>query len=317
MSDNLQLESLPNEIFIEIFDYFSLAELYQSFKDLNQRINNILQSLTNRALQLWSSSEYAEHEMNEFFSPTIVSLIINDEYDVHLNHYPQIHSLTYIYATNCQLEHFLQSNFCHSNFKYLNVTSDDLVLFIDYIHSHQFSSLRQCILRNIDSLSMCPWKMTPTSRSISICADENLISTILQSCPNLTHLSLSIFRYSHTTLLTILVHRYLKYLSIEMIEPAWTVEMIERLFSSIQISQLISFQIQSHESSIIPFDFNELLTIFNTHLPNLQRFDCNISIPSGIDIKSIRELHPFLFNSIEFRYQHDGSFRIYTRLCEN
>ena len=160
--------------------------------------------------------------------------------------------------------------------------------------------------------------MTPTSRSISICADENFISIILQSCSNLKRLSLSIFHYSSTTSVPFVrTHRHLKHLAIEMIEPAWTVEMIERLFSLIHIPQLLSFQIQSHESSTIAFDFNRLLTILNTYTPNLERFDCNISVPPGLDVKSIRELHPFLFSSIEFQYQYDGSLRISTHRSEN
>jgi hypothetical protein len=57
LSDYEQFESFPNELLIKIFDYVSLDDLYQSFKGLNQRIDNILQSLNNRFLRLWSNND--------------------------------------------------------------------------------------------------------------------------------------------------------------------------------------------------------------------------------------------------------------------
>lgn len=320
MDDGGQLECLPNEIILKIFNYFSLIELYQSFKDLSQRFNNLLQSLDNHALELWSSDEDAEHEMHQFFSPTISALVINDDYNLRLHQYPKMCALTYIYATEDQLEHFLQSNFCHQNLKYLNITSDDLSSFVEYIRSNQFSSLRQCMLRNIDSLLIYPWKITPTARSVAICADENLIATILRSCSNLKHLSLAIFHYSKTPMIVPMSHSHLKDLSIEISEPAWTTEMIELLLSSIRIPHLISFRIRSYQSSTIPFDFNQLLTIFNRHLPNLKQFECDLYSSQRLeknDVKSIRNLHPFLFTHIHVKYQYNGTWRIYTHCLEN
>ena len=193
MSAYLHIESLPNEIFVEIFNYLSFDELCQSFKDLNQRINNLLQSLNNRTIRLWSTNKKEEMDMNEFFSSTIVSIDINDEYNINLNQFPHLSSLTYTYATNNQLEHFLQSIFCHKNLKSLNVTSDDLSLLIEYFYSNPFPLLEQCTLRNIDSIPMCPWRITPLINSINICSDENLLPSILKSCPKLKRLSLFIF----------------------------------------------------------------------------------------------------------------------------
>jgi hypothetical protein len=43
-SSQFQLELLPDELFLEIFQYMDLITL-RSFKDLNQRINRIIQSL--------------------------------------------------------------------------------------------------------------------------------------------------------------------------------------------------------------------------------------------------------------------------------
>lgn len=83
--------------------------------------------------------------------------------------------------------------------------------------------------------------------------------------------SLSIYHYSDTSLMAAITYPYWKDLSIEIIEPAWTVETIERSFLSIQI--------RSYELSIGSLDFNQLLTIFNRHSPNLERFECDLSFP--------------------------------------
>ncbi|CAF5001425.1 unnamed protein product [Rotaria sp. Silwood1] len=42
-----QLEDLPVEIFIEIFDYFTATEIYLAFSHLNHRLNEILKCLPN------------------------------------------------------------------------------------------------------------------------------------------------------------------------------------------------------------------------------------------------------------------------------
>ena len=285
------------------------------FQGLNQRLNHLLQLLTHRAIRLWSTNKKDEMDMYNFFSSTIISLDINDEYNINLNQYPKISSLTYTYATDNQLQHFLQTIFCHKQLKYLNVTSDDLSLLIKYFFSNQFPSLQQCILRNIDSLPMCPWRITPSLSSINICSNENLIPSILKSCPSLKRLSLFIFQYSNSSSSSLIFHPCLKHLSIEITEPGWTVQAIEALFSSVKIPHLISFRILSYQHSLMPFDFIHLMEIFNEQVPNLHRFECDILLAKGVDafdLKFIRDLHPFLFTHLKYESQFDGLLRIYT-----
>lgn len=315
MRDYIQFESLPNEIFTEIFDYLSLDNLYQSFQGLNQRINSILQSLNNRVCRLWSTDKMNEIEMNNFFSTTIGLLAINDEYDINLNNYPKIHSLIYTYATEYQIQHLLQWKFSHENLKSLNVTSDDLSILIQYMFENSFPSLTQCILRNIDTISS-PWKISPSINSINICNNENLIPLILKSCPNLKYLSISIFEYSNKSSSLSIYHSNLKYLSIEMNQPGWTIEMIEILFLSIQTPCLQSFRVISHQSSFKPFDFSQLIEIFNQHLSNLHRFQCDILVSKTtveiMELKAIRDLHQILFNHLHVECHSNDILRIYT-----
>jgi hypothetical protein len=100
-----------------------------------------------------------------------------------------------------------------------------------------------------------------------------------------------------------------------MTKPGWTVEMIERLFSSIQTPDLISFRIASYQPSLISFDFVQLIDIFDKQIPNLQQFECNILLLKGMeimDLKNLRDLHGFLFNHLKFENQSENILRIYT-----
>ncbi|CAF4750416.1 unnamed protein product, partial [Rotaria magnacalcarata] len=45
-----RLESLPNEILTDMFIYFDISSLYNSFGGLNQRFNNLIRSLKHHAL---------------------------------------------------------------------------------------------------------------------------------------------------------------------------------------------------------------------------------------------------------------------------
>ncbi|UJR14305.1 hypothetical protein I4U23_001299 [Adineta vaga] len=315
MSDFIRFESFPNEIFFEIFDYFSLHQLYYSFHGLNQRMNYLLQSINHCAVRLWPTDNKNELELVEFFSPTIDTLIINDDFNINLNQYPKLNSLTYIYATDDQLQHFLQSESCHQHLTYLNITSDDLTSFMRYLFSNKFPCLQTCILRNIDSILKCPWRMEPSLSSITICDEKNLVPYILQSCPNLKRLSLAISRYSTIAPTLFISHQSLRHLSIEMIQPAWTIEAIKTLISSVELPYLISFGMHSYESSSDYFDFAQLTTIFHEQLPNLRRFHCNICVTEEvqiIDIKTIRNLHSSLFNSLKTKHEFFGIQTIYT-----
>jgi hypothetical protein len=158
LSDYEQLELFPNEIFIEIFDYLSLDDLYQLFKGLNQRIDQILQSLNNRTLRLQSNYHGKKQiHINRFFASNAFALNICGKYHFDFKHFPNLRSITYVDATHIQLQYLLQSTFCHEKMNYLNVKSDHLSFLVQYIFSNVFPSLRQYILHSIDNLRTFSW----------------------------------------------------------------------------------------------------------------------------------------------------------------
>ena len=76
MSKNLsQLETLPNEILIEIFEHLDARDLFRAFYNLNLRINKLLQCLNKLCLML-SIHDREEISANAIFLPYIQILIV-------------------------------------------------------------------------------------------------------------------------------------------------------------------------------------------------------------------------------------------------
>ncbi|CAF4646289.1 unnamed protein product [Rotaria sp. Silwood2] len=96
MSDNqFLLESLPNEILIETFEYLDARDLFRAFYNLNSRFNELLQSLNEICLIL-SIRDRDEVIDDTIFLPYVNTLIVKYKTDVILNHYTTIRRLILI-----------------------------------------------------------------------------------------------------------------------------------------------------------------------------------------------------------------------------
>ncbi len=84
-----QLEFLPNELLIDIFQYFDARDLFRAFYNLNFRFNKLLQSLNNLCFTLLISN-LDDKDDYDIFSPYINILILDHQAKIHLNHFPNI-----------------------------------------------------------------------------------------------------------------------------------------------------------------------------------------------------------------------------------
>ncbi len=58
MNNNIsRLEFLPNETFIEIFQYFDSKELFQAFDNLNIRFNRLIRSIDYLIFKLYDPND--------------------------------------------------------------------------------------------------------------------------------------------------------------------------------------------------------------------------------------------------------------------
>lgn len=90
------LECLPNEIFIEIFQYFNIKELFQAFNNLNYRFNRLIQSLNNLVFKFYDDTSREKHE----FLPYVDTLVIYSSYHVDFKLFENIHHLNLIQIPN-------------------------------------------------------------------------------------------------------------------------------------------------------------------------------------------------------------------------
>ncbi|CAF1439046.1 unnamed protein product [Adineta steineri] len=97
----MNFTSLPNAIILNLFEYFSLTELFQYFSDLNSRLNKLLYyEFQKFHLDLRSLSK---REVNEIYQNYIPS-IINQNISIHLSN---------DYATPHQIQSFIS----HDDYK--------------------------------------------------------------------------------------------------------------------------------------------------------------------------------------------------------
>jgi len=85
-----RLELLPNEILLLIFQYFNAEDLFQVFYNLNYRFNQLIQSF--HELHLVFHMKKSDYNDN-IFSYYVYTLLIDQNIDVNLKNFPNIHHL--------------------------------------------------------------------------------------------------------------------------------------------------------------------------------------------------------------------------------
>ena len=147
----MNIERLPDELWLEIFSYIPYLDLFRCFIGLNQRIQSILNSKRIK-LKLKSNLSYQKHRiLIENLPEYIVGLSIN-YYNQNINLLPfkNLLSLHLSHITSKQLEQ-IQLNY----FKYLNQL-DIVVCTINHqlgnflLSNQQLNSLTTCWLPSLD-----------------------------------------------------------------------------------------------------------------------------------------------------------------------
>lgn len=300
------LESFPNELLLELFEYISPEDLYRIFSHLNIRLNSLIHSLQNFRVILvenWDDHTYPI----PFYASQISSLIVKHDQPIDFSFYPNLRSLKLSRPTHEQcnaiqstylpyLEHLFISNF------YFSDRSEQLC---QLIFSSTFSRLQTC---QIDRMTIT------TSHSLSISSlrqltispstwKSNFYPILFQSCPNLTDLRIQRLRQlpfqlsfddhlTYSTLQSLKIHFH-------SLGSDWF-EQINWLLS-IQ-SKLTHFTliIEQNESNL-PFPFERFAHLLHTHVPCLNKFMSKLAVNYFLleQPQMIQRFHP-LFSQIQF-----------------
>ena len=186
-----KFEDLPNEIFLDIFEYVDAMDLYRSFWNLNDRINLVLGSLKNRSATI----EKNDFSFFKAFGSRIVHLKITAWHEIDLSQFKQLKSLIIRRPTRSQVVQIRPDLLPNLVVLSLSLTFDfwSSTQLAEDVFSNGFPSLRHADLGRVDIPLTTRWSLSPNLRSISVCSSEAIIvPLILASCPNLKSLQLQI-----------------------------------------------------------------------------------------------------------------------------
>lgn len=212
-----RLEHLPNELLIDIFQYFNVQDLFQAFYNLNFRFNILLQTLNSLLLTL----PYNYSIYDNYF-PYIRILIINRAIDINLNYFSQIQHLILRYPTDrllAQLNNEMLPCLKHLRINHMHVSVlDRIPELCKKIFSNTFPNLVTCYLFEwsiIPKFQECTQLLSLRVLKIGT-IDLFIYKAILSVCPNLYFFQLATVLPNHTYF-DINQHRNLKRMTIRTI----------------------------------------------------------------------------------------------------
>ena len=302
-------ESLPNEIYLELFQYFSSRELFHQFYNLNNRFNVLLQSLYSLSLLLKTPPRSIE-----LYFPFIRHLIIDRAVNVDLHLFPRLRHLSLRYPTDSTLEQINQIILPQVEHLSINHMHRVLLHWIPRLCSLIFSNalprLISCELFEwsiIESISS--WTQLPSLRCLKTGQIDLLIyQNILSSCPNLHSLQFSTITANHRQTLITFLHENLKKLTIKTVAfvPLWNESVLDQCLS--YVPRLQSFVL--HRSDTMSrFDFERLISIVDQRLIYLHRWEFYLHF---FHVELI--LEPNILQRMKERFQNLHSNRYQARL---
>lgn len=305
-----RLELLPNEIFIEIFEYFGAPDLYQAFYNLNSRFNVLLQSLDQLYLILPSFDLH-----DPIFLPYISTLIINKRINVILDQFTHIRRL---------ILHWLPDNILNKlkadilpQLEYLYINSRQLSIacwknnFYDKLFTNGFPLLKVCCLFEMNTMKTdLLWCETPSIKILKIgSADLFVYHKILSACPNLSLFEFTIAGSckipSH-----IKHHMNIKSLVIKKIHFLTIIntKVVNMFLSCVPNLQRLDIRLKNFHISVVQtlLKFDWLKRIIDVHLLRLRRID--FYLPVVLATKSFEFLNEQILYELEvdFKRKHEN-----------
>ena len=192
----IHFEDLPNELLLDLFGYFNLDELYQTFWNLNQRLNGILKSLSNLSVVI---DDVSPCQSLEIFSRQIHRLKLTISNCLDFTRFPQLEILEITRTTSCHLEQIRSdilpdlTDLTLSTSFYVSLPNQ----LLNDIFNNGFSSLRRVHLGRVDLFRSSICFHSPSLQSIHLTfIDPNLLPQILLFCPNLQSFHVTFFGQS-------------------------------------------------------------------------------------------------------------------------
>ncbi|CAF2551762.1 unnamed protein product [Rotaria sp. Silwood2] len=321
MSDNqFLLESLPNEILIETFEYLDARDLFRAFYNLNSRFNELLQSLNEICLIL-SIRDRDEVIDDTIFLPYVNTLIVKYKTDVILNHYTTIRRLILIclpYTRPYKLETIILP---HLEYLSIILKGSFSVFSIYRLHepifSNSFPCLKFCSLPITSTIQKTErWTKLLSLRILKV-GHIGLFTYIgiLSACPNLNFFYFLEEKVLQT--LTVLPqyvnHENLKRLVIKekYIGPISHVGILNEYLLCVPNLEHLSIHVTTYHMRNLQylFEFDWLSSIISVHLPLLCQFNFHLPVFRARRINKIFDESTFSKLQQRFKTMHKKRYQ--------
>ncbi|CAM4770990.1 unnamed protein product [Rotaria magnacalcarata] len=305
-----RLESLPNEILTDMFIYFDISSLYNSFGGLNQRFNNLIRSLKHHALII----EKDNLSLIELYSSQIMRLKINTPLPIDISECPNLISLELCQASKNQIEQ-IRSDIMPHLVSLTIIPSYHISLpmeFTQEVFSDSFHHLRYARLSRLDTFELLPGFQSLSLHTLYItCTNANTIHWILQTCPNLFSLHAQFFGQHHIVkpISSAYKHSLGKFLLDDPYHN-FSFDTLDTIFRCIPNVKYLALQF----SCRVPFI--DLVENILNRLTQLDRFECDIlESPNDlmVNVEIIQQMNEC------FQYlqcvQNDNGCRVFSTEC--
>jgi hypothetical protein len=278
---SFQFEYLPNEILIEIFQYFDARDLFRAFYNLNSHLNILLQSLNNLCFTLLISNPNDQNDY-EIFSTYIHTLILDYRANINLNRFINLYRLKLIVPTYEQLKRLEYGNFPYLEYLSIGYRNNHFSLYMPMIYEKNFSNG----FPNLKSCDLFEPRVIPeilASKQLSslyILKIEGIriltYEIILSLCPNLYFLQFAVINSSEKKC-RIKSHENLKQMIIKYVDflDVLSDGDINLYLSYVPNLEYLILHRDNADADIEKYlNYQWLGLLIDRYLPSLQRFKC-------------------------------------------
>lgn len=274
------IESLPNEILIDICEYFDGRELYNVFYNLNSRLNILIKSMAHLSLYYQAPFDTLIGS-NPIFLSQIHTLSIYSKQNIKFNLFFNVHRLIIWFPTDEQVFQIDSKSFPYLEYLsvYYTIPRFSICSLYEKIFSNGFPLLKSCFLSGNEFPSnTIEWKQSPNLKYLYI---TSINSSILSACPNLHSLDMILPTLNDISF-NLNVHLNLRRVKLILTSIIWfeNEKNFEILFSSMPYIERLSlhklFSIINPIDLLLNYDW--LSKVIHQYLPILKQFTYNIYI---------------------------------------
>lgn len=304
----MQLETLPDELILDVFQYFDIRDLYQSFYDLNHRLNVLVQSKNKISLTLCSPDEM-EDPFLDLFASQVIKLVVDHSSYIDFQLFSALRVLVLNSPSEDQLDHIYLCKFPHLIHLEFGIMTSSLShhSLHRFFNSKQFPALETCIFHhdnNPVSLNTYQsfWSHSSALRTLWL----HSIGLSLHSDRS-RHLN-----YRSEWKKSKVAHTHLKRLDLCCGSTGPSVHDIDQYL--IQAPNLEQLRVASHEVYYSWEFLQQLALILHHRLISLKEFHCELFCLISIeDMQAVMDLHP-CFQRIQSESKCDGQYvRLFTK----